>query len=37
MAQAFKMNVAIAAAKNCCPKYSVFARIYADLLHMKKV
>lgn len=37
MAQAFKINIAIAAAKNCCPKHSVFGRIYADLLYMKKV
>lgn len=37
MAQAFKMNIAIAAAKNCCPKYSVFGRIYTDPLYMKKV
>lgn len=31
MAQALKINIATAAAKSCCPKYSVFGRIYADL------
>lgn len=36
MAQAFKINIATAAAKNCCRKYSVFSHIYADPLYMKK-